>query len=351
MIWAVWSSSQSIGGDSSSVTIYHKETLRPYCRAIQQDLGVNTRSGVPVIALQGRLLAYLTSEPAKSGPERYARMEESKHGTIVTERSVKAAMEWQKRQKEEQLASSPASESRFSPESLPSMQAMVLNTATGISSEVAKGVWSGLKGFGRAALDGASWSETLSKSAPVVSDLAKRFAGEAINKDTTKLKDTRSSSGQGAAIDSVAMRDGSPSKRYEGSSWIKVVDLGRLVKSRRAASLGQESDQYRPSMLAHFAVPLSENVSLPGHDLAAVDLLSFSHNGTHLAVANADGRAISVLEIRLTEPSSANVDSPMGQVWLRHDLRRGMTPARIVQISWNRTGMWISVASRKTIRE
>jgi len=334
------------------VVIFDKDTLRPHCRSIQQDLGVNTRSGVPVIALQGRLLAYLTSEPAKPGPERYARMEELKHGTIVTKRSVKAAVVNQKRQKEGALASSPASESRFSPESLPSMQAMVLNTATGISSEVAKGVWSGLKGFGRAALDGASRSEALSKSAPAVSDLAKRFAGDATTKDPAKPDNKRSLSGHAGAMDSLAMPDGSSRKRYEGSSWIKVVDLGRLIKSRRVTGSDEEADQHRPSLVAHFAVPVSENVSLPGHDLAAVDLLSFSHNGTHLAVANADGRTVSVLEVRLTAPVSlADFNGPMGQVWLRHDLRRGVTPARIVQVAWNRTGSLISVGSRKTIRE
>jgi hypothetical protein len=279
-------------------------------------------------------------------------MEEFRHGTIVTKRSVKIAMEWQNRQKEENLASSPASESRFSPESLPSMQAMVLNTATGISSEVAKGVWSGLKGFGRAAIDGASRSEALSKSAPAVSDLAKRFAGDATSKSPIKPDTKRSLSGHAGTLDSLVMPDGSSRKRYDGSSWIKVVDVGRLIKSRRATGSEDETDRYRPSLVAHFAIPVSENVSLPGHDLAAVDLLSFSHNGTHLVVANADGRTLSILEVRLTAPmSSAAVNGVMGQVWLRHDLRRGVTPARIVQVSWNRTGSLVSVASRKTIRE
>ena len=325
------------------------------CRSINEDVGVNTRSGLPVATLQGRLLAYVTTHSARSGVERYDRLEELKHGSIVTQRSVKAATEWKRQATVETrlsgAGSSPVDE-RYSPESLPSMQAMMMTTAAGISSEVAKGVWSGLKGFGRAAVDGASRSEALSKSAPVVSEFAKRFSSDsAASPGHPKLQGQAAGSG---GLGSGGLATTPRSRRHHGASWIKIIDLGRLVESRRPIASTLRHDKCRPSLVAHFALPLVENVSLPGNALPTIDIMAFSALGTQLAIGTSEGKIVSVVEIRMSVATTrrlGSTDDCLGQVWLQHQLKRGLTPARISQIIWDQSGKTVGVTSRKTSRK
>jgi hypothetical protein len=297
----------------------------------------------------------VTSDGAKTGVDRYNRMEEARYGNIVTQRSVKAAHEWKRQMSSDEgslmTGSSPVDD-RYSPESLPSMQAMVMSTAAGISSEVAKGVWSGLKGFGKAAMDGASRSETLSKSAPVVSEFAKRFSKESSVRPGSP--ETHKHMLGNSQIDSETRANGLRSRRFRGASWIKIVDLGRLVKSRRPVASEVEAARLRPSLVAHFALPVVENVSLPGHELPVIDIMAFSPVGTHLAIGTSEGKIVSVVEIRSSATigqQSGNSNLGSGQVWLRGELKRGVTPARISQLGWDLRGDRIAVTTRNTSRK
>lgn len=329
------------------------DTFEPVCRSISEDVGINTRSGLPVVALQGRLLAYVTSEPAQASVDRYSRMEELKHGSIVTSRSVKAAFEWkQQATLDVRSGLTAALDDRYSPESLPSMQAMMMNTAAGISTEVAKGVWSGLKGFGRAAVDGASRSETLSKSAPVVSEFAKRFARDPAERPgSPDSKERRSGS---SPLAQAGRLSGARIRRHRGASWIKVIDLGRLVTSRRPTTSEFQAGRLRPSLVAHFALPVVENVSIPGNVLPVIDIMTFCPDGTRLAIGTSEGKIVSVVEIRT--PASAiqrlgSSEGCAGQVWLLSELKRGVTPARISQIVWDQSSKHLGITSRNTSRE
>lgn len=297
----------------------------------------------------------MTSDAAKTGVGRYARMEEARYGNIVTQRSVKAAHEWTRQMPSEEgsfvTGSSPV-EHRYSPESLPSMQAMVMSTAAGISSEVAKGVWSGLKGFGKAAMDGASRSETLSKSAPVVSEFAKRFSKESSPRPGSP--GTNEHTLGNSQVDDDTRANGLRPRRFLGASWIKIADVGRIVKSRRPVASEVEAARLRPSLVSHFALPVVENVSLPGHELPVIDIMAFSPVGTHLAIGTSEGKIVSVVEIRSSatigqQSGKSNLGS--GQVWLRGELKRGVTPARISQLGWDLRGDRIAVTTRNTSRK
>jgi hypothetical protein len=297
----------------------------------------------------------VTSDAAKTGVDSYNRMEEARHGNIVTQRSVKAAHEWKRQVSSDEgslvTGSSPVDE-RYSPESLPSMQAMVMSTAAGISSEVAKGVWSGLKGFGKAAIDGASRSETLSKSAPVISEFAKRFSKESSPRPGSP--GTNEHTLGNSQVDGETRANGLRPRRFRGASWIKIVDLGRLVKSRRPVASEVEAARLRPSLVAHFALPVVENVSLPGHELPVIDIMAFSPVGTYLAIGTSEGKIVSVVEIHPSatmgqQSGKSNLGS--GQVWLRGELKRGVTPARISQLVWDLRGDRIAVTTRKTSRK
>lgn len=360
----------AIAGSTPQINVYDMTTMQLACRPLSgvDEVGVESRDGIPVVAIQGRLMAYTTPESvsrARDDAEKQAKMEEPKYGTIVTDRSVKRAL--QRRQKLGEAGrpwsadSDTINKTRSSPLpteppgsfSPPSVQSLVFGTAAGISSEVGKGVWSGLKYVGNAAMTGASKSEMLSKSAPVISDFAKRFSGEV----HAGKEDVEPRAPAGRASSSNA-RTGRYAK--DAASWVKIVDLGRMSKTRRPPIPNDPVRLDRPVVLAHFALPIMEPVPINRHTSPGIDILSFSPLGTHLALGTCEGKSIGIVEIRLNapmtmaEPSRSGVEAdsqPRGQVWLRYELRRGLTPARITQMVWSRGGDLISVASRKTLRE
>jgi hypothetical protein len=106
--------------------------------------------------------------------------------------------------------------------------------------------------------------------------------------------------------------------------------------------------------VAHFALPVVENVSLPGHEMPVIDIMAFSPVGTHLAIGTSEGKIVSVVEIHPSatigqQSGKSNLGS--GQVWLRGELKRGVTPARISQLVWDLRGDRIAVTTRKTSRK
>lgn len=134
---------------------------------------------------------------------------------------------------------------------------------------------------------------------------------------------------------------------------IVIIDLLPLLKST-----GRPAE---PEVVTEIIVPRSQPVSK----------LSFSNDGTRLAVSSKDGHAVRVYDIRLTckavrlvlngqrsGPDSGYADNlrsllhaslHTGQLTPAHlyDLQRGRTNAVIENISWNDDMRWVAVGSRK----
>lgn len=108
--------------------------------------------------------------------------------------------------------------------------------------------------------------------------------------------------------------------------WIKIFDLRRLEAEGKLGSR---------ALVAHFTIPSTEVREPPS-------LLSFSPDGTRLAVAAVGGRTVVVVDIRPRRPPRS------GEVWVRYLLRRGMTPAAVRSISWDDTGRLLAVSTDRT---
>lgn len=241
------------------------------------------------------------------------------------------------------------------------MQSIVLNTAAGLGSEMARGMWTGLKGLSSAAIQGASQSETLSKSAPALSSLAQKYAGSKQNGQTLPPNRGRNSTPAEATYTTTSM---SPHQsRFAAGSWTKVFDLGRQAglpdthRHKPSRENSQDRKLTKAKVVAHFALPASEVISVPHSAIGTptIDAISFAPGGTALALSTTDGRSSYVVEIRpavfgvLARPMPEG--QPEGEVWVRHELRRGVTPAVVERIEWSACGAWIGIGTRRTIRE
>lgn len=230
------------------------------------------------------------------------------------------------------------------------MQSIVLNTAAGLGSEVARGMWTGLKGLGNAAIQGASQSEALSKSAPALSSLAQRY----------NLPKQNGAQGRDGLMEEQGTAKPQHQTRFSGGSWVKVLDLKAAESCALAArkQSREKSDRKldKAKLVAHFALPTSDVISVPHAAIGnpTIDALSFSPGGTSLAVGTSDGRSSFIVEIR---PAGTRVKTPAlsgepnGEVWMRYELRRGVTPAVVEKIEWSACGSWIGIGTRRTIRE
>jgi hypothetical protein len=287
-----------------------------------------------------------------------------KLGTIVTETSSQA---FYSRQEQSGMgttngsSSKPNTNTSYPTEGPPSMQSMVLNTAAGLGSEMAKGMWTGLKGLSTAAINGASKSETLSKGAPAFSTFAQKYVSARQNSVTgVSARSNTPSNGFDA---STGARPPQTPSRYPPGSWIKVLDLGseqsrRLQEKRQEDSRKKSKDKLsKPITVAHFALPATEVIAMPHPAVRppGIDVLSFAPGGISLALGTADGRSSFVVEVRPAAmgllAQSPSSDEPTGGVWLRYELRRGVTPAIVEKIEWSACGGWIGVGTRRTIRE
>lgn len=228
------------------------------------------------------------------------------------------------------------------------MQSIVLNTAAGLGTEVAKGMWTGLKGLGSAAIQGASQSEALSKNAPGLSSLAQRY-------NTSRQNGARGGVGKADGTQSTAKPQ--QQSRFSGGSWIKVLDLQSSTSSVPEPSREKAPRKLdKAKLISHFAIPASDVISVPHSAIGnpTIDALSFSPGGTSLAVGTSDGRSSFIVELR---PAGSRVKAqvsdgePSGEVWMRYELRRGMTPAVVEKIEWSVCGSWIGIGTRRTIRK
>lgn len=173
----------------------------------------------------------------------------------------------------------------------PSVQAALLNATAGISTEVAKGVWGGLKILGSVAINTASKSGRsavngmLSKSAPSDNHLT--------SSSPTGERSDRPS--EGTSPSRLGSHDSNVVDRQDVGKWVNVMDLGALTSPHNR----DKSRQLSP--LASFAIPVDS------HSLAStvtqarscrVTKLSFSPLGSHLCIGLHGGRTAVVVEIR-----------------------------------------------------
>lgn len=338
---------QTIAGQNPSIHFLSAETLQQIRRPVTSHIGVNTRTGLPVISLDGRFFAYASTDKRPTQPVQRG-SQDRKLGTIVTAASNQA---FHLHSGTHHRTGEPAPGSPSRPEALqtassPTMQSIMLNTAAGLGSEVARGMWTGLKGLGTAAIQGASQSETLSKSAPALSSFAQRYN---LPKHTARARD--------GAAESVPASEPQQQTRFTGGSWVKVLDLKATGSAvwRQPSHVKSARKLEKAKVVAHFALPASEVISVP-HSVGSpiIDALSFSPGGTLLALGTSDGRSSFIVELR---PAGSRVKMPTqdgepdGEVWVRYELRRGMTPAVLEKMEWSACGSWLGVGTRRTIRE
>ncbi|KAJ9107916.1 hypothetical protein QFC19_002659 [Naganishia cerealis] len=287
-------------------------------------------------------------------------------GTVVTATSNQA---FYSRQQESQISPSngvsakQSSNTAYPMEGPPSMQSIMLNTAAGLGTEMAKGVWTGLKGLSTAAINGASRSETLSKGAPTFSNFAQRYVSPGQNGGVGIGANTRSNAPVVRLEDPTRTKLPQMQSRFKSGSWIKVLDLGRRQSHEFEDTCLDDPNAKRRSkqklskatIIAHFALPAKEVITMPHSTIRppGVDVLSFAPGGTTLALGTSDGRSSFVVEIR---PAAMGIlakfspnDEPTGAVWVRYELRRGVTPAIVEKIEWSACGGWIGVGTRRTI--
>lgn len=282
------------------------------------DLPNNDRTGLPIFALSGRLLAYATSEAVRSpGAEG--------NGSLVTARTTT------------RLRSSTSDGvmkiRSHSSNAGPSENAL-LTSAVEIGGGVARGVWAGLKMGAKAA------NNRLAKSAPTG---ASGIFAVHEQEDLAEETDRRSLG------DSSTSNEAGPSSPRPESIWIKVIDLGP------AFGPDTEAVDRVSSTIAHFRLPLAQSLISPlspnahlnlspGRSPSSVCHLSFSPDGTKLLAAPSDGRTGHILDIRPSGPTTGNKG---GEVWHVYELRRGNTSADICDVSWSEDGRWIGIGTDK----
>lgn len=376
----------------AAIHILDLDTLLPTHSPLL-DLPVDPRTGLPVCALSDRMLAFTTAIPSiHFGPGGL--------GFIVTSATfhppTRAPMV---------VASNPQSP----PRQPQTTQEVLLSSAAGIGSGVARGVWAGLKLGAKAA---SSAQGRLARSAP--SDgygrLWRSASGETpvITPDPLDVEAAADGVEDGELPEAQSERD---MLTLSAGRWVVVLDLFPRGGFNLAASISTDSSSGRslvvPNTLAHFALPHStlsispmthtavgSNASVgsprnanngllqqnrspryldgSGHTrrstaTPSVSYLSFAPNGLSLFVAPASGRVFHVFELRPSPSGLANMagdgtswnrglaDVPSGEVWERYQLKRGLTSAAVTSVEWGAgggEGQWIGVGTSKgTIRK
>lgn len=299
------------------------------------DAAPNALTQLPTVALSGRLLAYVTSPPAKvSNP--------NDMGSLVTSSSLRA------------------SHSRKQPcptSQVESHQGALISSAVEIGGGVARGVWAGLKlGAKAASAATRARSDRLAQSAP---DDTATFGRD---QETKIHGDAESRSlDDGSILDEALPTNAANTKPIEKGEWIHVIDLFSRHPSStcQVSPQGNATSKPTPSFttIAHFrlppssVVPIDTSHSSQYHSLP-VQHLSFSPSGTTLLAAPADGRSFHVLEFH-PAPLKGNISTgPQSQAWHLYELKRGHTIAKVRWTSWDRMGNWVGIGTdRGTIRE
>lgn len=323
---------------------------------------------LPVVALSGRLLAYVTSSvPLHPGADGC--------GSIVTSQSTSTSAH---------DPNVPIASGSTAPQYSTSHggQTALLTSAVEIGGGVARGVWAGLKMGAQAA--SKARAGRLARSAP--SEVSGALA------DDEHLESADSIVSDGTSVEEEGMtgelRENSAQK--ERGVWVKVVDLFArpAVKTAPKARRSSSTSRQKPTSLdsgpstgssllqtiAHFKLPPSKspiphspqmnsrmnrtgNGSGLEHASRSQEVahLSFSPDGTRLLVAAADGRSQHVVDIHPAGPSpheaggsrkSPRSDSH-GEVWHMYEFRRGNTSAHVDGVAWSDDGRMVGVATGK----
>lgn len=358
---------------ASSLPVIHildKETLRHSHSSIT-DAAVDPRSGLPIIALSGRMLAFATSIPSiMPGPDGV--------GSIVTASSRSPVVQ---------------------PEQ-PTSSDRILSSAAEIGSGVARGVWAGLKIGAKAA---SSAQGRLAKSAPVDGQarIWRSLSGDAPPViPTSPIPSAQVMEEDDLEQTSVTLpAESSTTTRVR---WVVVLDLLPQLSS---ASDAQQEDLISPVTVAHFALPQTiPGLSALGYSPSprsqatvgsprdasygspygrspsnrntsplqapasspSIQHLSFSPNGLFLSVGPSSGRVLHIFELRPSpvrfgmevEGSSwsrGTADVASGEVWERYQLKRGLTSAAITSVQWGiggGEGGWVGVGTKTgTVRK
>ncbi|WWC65247.1 uncharacterized protein I303_107864 [Kwoniella dejecticola CBS 10117] len=344
----------SVSDPVSAIHLFDSITFTPLPCSPIMGSAVHPHTGLPVIALSNRLLAFATSEaPRAPGPDGL--------GTIITSSTLRPP------------ASRPSSSERQRPLSSANndAQAAILSSAVGIGGGVARGVWAGLKMGARAA--NRARNTRLAKSAPSDS------SGIMVDEEVDDVEAESRSLEESSILEERPLSAASTSyPTKSGGEWIKIVDLHpkRTARSRtRKVNRSHSSSQRRPETsadehsipiesyietVAHFRLPPSSS-SLPIDPLLPnqprrssnnrshpVVSLAFSPDGTQIFAAPSDGRSLHILEVHPAGLDKADIRSDVtGQVWHPYELKRGHTPADVREVMWDRNGRWIGVGTGK----
>ncbi|ADV21037.1 hypothetical protein I305_00954 [Cryptococcus gattii E566] len=292
------------------------------------DAAPNALTQLPTIALSGRLLAYVTSSPAKvSNP--------NDMGSLVTSSSLRASHSRKQQGPTGQVESH---------------QGALISSAVEIGGGVARGVWAGLKlGAKAASAATRARSDRLAQSAP---DDTATFGRD----QETKLHgDAESRSlDDGSILDEALPTNAANAKPIDKGEWIHVIDLFSRHPSStcQVSPPGNATLKPTPSFttIAHFrlppssVVPIDTSHSSQYHSLP-VQHLSFSPSGTTLLAAPADGRSFHVLEFH-PAPLKGNISTgSQSQAWHLYELKRGHTIAKVRWTSWDRMGNWVGIGT------
>jgi hypothetical protein len=329
--------------------MFHPYNLYPLYPPLSH-LPTNTNTSLPVFALAGRLLAYVTTVPsARPGPEGL--------GNLVTAHSTQRPR-----------PSSSSNEPSQAIQSLSlsdSTQGAILASAVEIGGGVARGVWAGIKMGAKAASQARN--NRLARSAPteVSGSLADIESEENADAESRSLEEEESN---------VNMGTDGRAEENTGGEWIKIVDLSPrarpAISSRKATHISDRSSLSpsalsEPKVIAHFRSPPSHSHASTSTDMPKsrgrvairshsrpVALLSFNPLGTQLLVAPNDGRTQHVFAIHPAGIESFSSQEACGEAWHLYELRRGNTAANVIQVNWGKDGRWVGIETgRGTIRE
>ncbi|WVO12897.1 hypothetical protein L204_100505 [Cryptococcus depauperatus] len=295
------------------------------------DLLANRLTHLPVVALSGRLLAYIVSKPPHS-------FRSDDMGTFVDSSSITALN-----------ATSSTSCPRHGRLSEAS-QGALFSSAAKVGGGVARNVWAGIKHGARAASAATrSTHERLARSAP--DDTA--FSS---GRDMESNGEIESRSLEEESVFEESLAPGSAEEEVQGDDWVKIVDLFPKkgpIKTDLASSASRPACEQTYTVIAHFRLPSTKTLPIEtshqhGTHLQRVSFLSFSPSGTHILVAPVDGRSFHILEIHSAGSMQASVQGAVkGQVWHLYELKRGHTAATVTSVAWDKMGRWVGVGTGK----
>lgn len=335
---------QAIASETPSIHILSPSDLSNIIKPITSSLALSNTKGLPIMSLSGRLIAF-ASRKSRYRPDSPIPAHAIGHGAIVTKQSIRDAQKAVNRRdkgfpsgKGQMWNGGLNSGSRSVQK--PSPQSAIWDVASGVSGEVAKGVWGGLRTLSNVAMSTAGRTSVMSKSAPVQSFLGSWS-------DRPNPQDEAGPQSAGANRESPSPRKLSS----KGGRYVEILDLGRPGLA--------EGEEKEGSLIASFSIPrpsLSHEyvtgVCVPSGTIDSIECMAFNTQGTQLAIFPQDGRIGTVVELR--PKASALHMRPgrdSGEVWLLYYLLRGFTPSSVTSLQWSERDDMVAAATYETIRE